>query len=72
MLSCRDPHPIAEILSNPRLISVLEPVKTLVLMYNTSVSNLCSEVIRLVSISNFTVMQVQVLVITVTVKTSKM
>ena len=53
-------------------ITVLEPVKTLVLKYNTSVSNLCSEVIRLVSLSNFTVMQVQVLVITVTVKTSKM
>ena len=51
--------------------TALEPVKTLVLRYNTSVVN-CVVKLRLVSVSNFTVMQVQILVITIAVNTSKM
>ena len=49
----------------------MEPVKTLVLRYNTSVVN-CVVKLRLVSVSTFTVMQVQILVITIAVNTSKM
>ena len=54
-----------------RCAVVLEPVKTLVLRYNTSVVN-CVVKLRLVSVSTFTVMQVQILVITIAVNTSKM